>query len=218
MWPAVPTMRRAGAGGLALSRLNLVAPHEALESLRKQDAAVRLLVVFEQRKGCPGKRNRGSVQGVHELIFLRAPAPKADAQASCLVVRTVRRTRDLAVRTRFAPSGHPRFEVELAVGGSAEVAGRDVHHAVGDLELLVDFFLEHHQVLVHGLGVLWPREGEHLHLRELMDPVKTFALAPVRSGLGAEAVREPRELQGELLLVENRVRVETPERDLRGTD
>src|SRR5215469_2152902 len=189
MWPAVPTMRRAGA--MVLSGLNLVAPHEALESLREQDAAVRLLVVLEERNGSPGKRNRGSVQGVHELIFLRAPAPKADAKASCLVVRTVRRARDLAVGTRLAPSGHPRFEVELAVGGSAQVAGRDIHHAVGYLELLVDFFLEHHQVLVHGLGVLWPREGEHLHLRELMDPVKTFALAPMRSGLGAKAVREP---------------------------
>ncbi len=51
-----------------------------------------------------------------------------------------------------------------------------------------------------------------------MHAVEALALAPVGAGLGAEAVRDPRELLGKLGLVEDLVGVEAAEGDLGGSD
>ena len=71
---------------------------------------------------------------------------------------------------------------------------------------------------MHRVRVLGTREGEELDLRELVHAVEALALAAVRAGLGAEAVREAGVLHRQRLLVEDLVREEPAERDLGRAD
>ena len=75
-------------------------------------------------------------------FFLAPSRRKRTLQAARLVVGAVRGARDLAPVAAVAAPGHPGLDVELAVGGRAEVARRDVDHAVGDLERLEDLLLD----------------------------------------------------------------------------
>src|SRR5215211_6568819 len=116
------------------------------------------------------------------------------------------------------PARHPGFEVVLAVGGAAEVAGTDVHDAVWKVEALEDVFLYLEHFVVHRFGLFRRREGEHLDLGELVDAVEAAARAAVGAGLSAEAVGEPGEADGEILLVQDLVGQGACERDLGRSD
>src|SRR5919205_3090574 len=83
---------------------------------------------------------------------------------------------------------HPGFEVVLAVGGAAEVAGADVHDAVREAEALEDLLLDLHHFVVERLGLFRCREGEHLYLGELVDAVEAAARTAVGAGLRPETV------------------------------
>src|SRR3712207_6567334 len=124
----------------------------------------------------------------------------ADAQTASLVVGGIGGACDFAV---VVAAWHPGFEVVLAVGGAAEVAGADVHDAVREAEALEDLLLYLEHFVVHSLGLFWCREGEHLDLGELVDAVEDAARAAVGAGLGAEAVGEPGEADGELFFVQD---------------
>src|SRR2546430_834278 len=66
-------------------------------------------------------------------------------EAARLVVRGVRRRRDLAVPLLRR---EPSLDVVLLRRRSAEVAGGDVDHAVGDFELLHELLLDLEQPVV----------------------------------------------------------------------
>ncbi len=72
------------------------------------------------------------------------------------------------------------------------------------------------QLFVHRGGVFRARHREHLHLGELVHAVEALALAAVRPGFGAEAVRDAGELARQIAFGEQRVEEEAAERDLRG--
>src|SRR5262245_14996100 len=220
MWPAVPRTSRgppgASTGGLAGA--DPVEARIGAERGRDHDRSVRALVVLEQGDRRARGRDRRPVQRVHELVALRVRAPEADAQAARLVVGAVRGARYLAVAPALAAARHPGLEVELPPRGSPEVAGRDLDHAVGDLERLEDPLLDREQLGVHRLRVLGASEREELDLRELVHAVEPPALAARRARLGAEAVRDPGHAHGELRLLEDPIRVVAAERDLRGPD
>src|SRR5262249_36342836 len=219
MWPAVPRTRRAAAGrAIALAGPNLVEARVGAQRGRDRDRAVGLLVVLEQRDEAARARDRGAVQRGDELGAFAVLAAEADPQRARLVVGAVRGARPLAVLARGAATRHPRLEVELAPGGRAEVARRDLDHAVGDLERLEDLLLDAEQLDVHRLGLLRARDRKELDLRELVHAVEAAALLARGAGLGAEAVRDARHAHGQRRDVEHLVVVEAAESDLRGAD
>ena len=78
----------------------------------------------------------------------------ADVEAAGLVVGAVRGAGDFAVFAAVAAAGHPGFEIELAIGRAAEVAGGDVEHAVGNAEAVEDLALEVAEVVEHVVALL----------------------------------------------------------------
>ena len=86
--------------------------------------------------------------------------------------------------------GDPRLAVELALGRQAEVAGRHVDHAVGELELVEELLLPLQQPLVLGVRLLDGGVDEHLDLVEPVHPDDAAGVLAVRAGLLAEARAE----------------------------
>src|SRR3712207_3784632 len=68
------------------------------------------------------------------------------------------------------------------------------------------------------LGLFRSREGEHLDLCELVDAAEAAARATVGASLGAEAVGEPGEPDGEAIFVQDLAGEGARERDLGGGD
>ncbi len=62
----------------------------------------------------------------------------ADVEPAGLVVGAVRRAGHFAVFARLAAAGHPGFEVELAIGRAAQVAGGGVDHVIGHAQAVED--------------------------------------------------------------------------------
>ena len=142
--------------------------------------------------------------------------PVADVEPPRLVVGAVGRAGHLAVLAVLAAAGHPGLEVELAIGRAAQVARADVEHAVGDSQRLEDLLLDGQHLGVHRARGLGRAEREHLDLGELVDPVQPPAGPARRAGLGAEAVRQPDVLDGQLALVQHLVGVHAAQGDLGG--
>jgi len=102
---------------------------------------------------------------VHGLEVFAARAV-ADAEAPRLEVGRVRGRRELAVALLVR---EPSFAVVLLRSRRAEVAGRDVHDPVRDLEPLQDLLLDREQSLVLVDRRTRLAVDEHLDLVELMD-------------------------------------------------
>ena len=71
-----------------------------------------------------------------------------------------------------AAAGHPGFEIELAIGRAAEVAGGGVDHAIGNAQAVEDLAFEIAEVVVHASLCSGSREGEHFDLGELMNAIE----------------------------------------------
>src|SRR5689334_670886 len=102
-----------------------------------------------------------------EAGTLLARRLEADAEPARLVVRAVRRARDLPVLAMLAPARHPGLEVELAVRRPAQVAGAGVNHLVRQAEALEDLLLDAEQLLMDRVALLRGAEYEHFDFREL---------------------------------------------------
>src|SRR5271166_716194 len=90
------------------------------------DAAIGSLVILEDHDQCPRERDGRAVQRMDKPCSLLTAVPVADVQTSGLVIGAVGGTGHLAVLAGRAATGHPGFEVELAVGGPAEITGADI--------------------------------------------------------------------------------------------
>ena len=185
----------------------MVAAQEGAKGTRDADGAVRALVVLEQGDQRAGDGDGGAVEGVDDLVALAVLAAEAGSQPARLEVRAVGCTGDLPIGPAFTSPREPGFDVELAIGGSAQVARRHVDHSVRDLQRLEDVLLDVQELVVDLLGVFGTREGEHLDFGELVDAVEPAAFPAVGASLGSEAVGESRELEGQGVLVEDLVRV-----------
>src|SRR3712207_3366793 len=164
----MPTVSPLGPWAALRSRLQPLLSDVRDERLGKQHRAVLLLVDLQQRYERATYGERGTVQGVEELgptTVFSVPDP----EAAGLVVGGVGGARDLSV---VVAAGHPSLEVELAVGGAAEVSGADVHHAVREVEILEYPLLYPQHLRVHVFRLLRGGEGEHLDLGELVDAVE----------------------------------------------
>ena len=105
-----------------------------------------------------------------------------------LFPQVIARSRRPAV-LHWAAAGHPGFEVVLAVGRPAEVAGTGVDDVVRQPEPLKDRLLDPQDVLVQRVALLRRAEREHLNLGELVDAIQAARVPAWRARFGAEAVR-----------------------------
>lgn len=117
-----------------------------VQRLRELHRSVRPLMILQQRDERAAHRRRRAVQRVEGLDRACAP-PDARLEPPTLVVRTVRTRCELAV---LVLAGKPHLDVVLLRGAAAKIAGRDVHDAVGKLEIADDLLLDadHEVVLV----------------------------------------------------------------------
>ena len=70
---------------------------------------------------------------------------------------------------------------------------------------------------MQSVALLGEREGKHLHLRELMDTVQPACGPAMGTSLGAEAVTDPAEAQGQFRGLEDPLVHRPAERDLGGS-
>ena len=144
-----------------------------------------------------------------------ALGPVAAVEAARLVVGRVRGRGQLAVA---ALARDPCLAVELAGGGGAEIADRDVDDSIGDLEGSEDPLLDSEQALMLVLGAGRLHEREHLDLVELMDAKDAAGVLAGGAGLAAKAGGDPRVTQRQVATVEDLARVQAGEGDLGGAD
>ena len=141
-----------GAVHVATGVQHLAALQVGTQRLGDAHRPVRLLVGLEDRHDRAGHRaqravERGHVRGAAGRALVAHP----DVEPAGLEVGAVRRRGELAV---LALGGDPRLAVELPLGREAEVAGRDVDDAEGQLELGEELLLPREQALVLGVGLL----------------------------------------------------------------
>src|SRR5215208_348317 len=123
---ATPTRSTAGRGAGLRGRQAFLT-HVGDKDLGQYDGPVLLLVDLEEGDQGPAYSECRAVEGVQKL-GPSAFSAVADGEPAGLVVGGVRRACHLA---EIAAARHPGFQVVLAVGGAAEIAGTDVDHAVG---------------------------------------------------------------------------------------
>src|SRR6266576_5739605 len=135
----------------------------------------------------------------------------ADLEAPGLVIRCVRRRRDLAVALlRWEPG----LDVVLLRRRCAEVAGGDVDDAVRELEFLYELLFDVEQPVVLLARPLRSGEDKHLDLVPLMDAEHPARALAVRAGFTAEARRVPRVAQRQMVGVQDLRAVHRGERNL----
>ena len=181
------------------------------ERLGHDHRAVGALVRLEDRHD-PARGRERAVEG-GDRRGLAALGAVADVEPSRLERRAVRGRRELAVRVL---GRHPRFDVELAGGARAEVAGRHVDDPVAEAEGLQHLLLPGDEAVVLGLGVLRERVDEHLELVELVHPDDAAGVLAARAGLAAVAGRPAGVADRAVGQVEDLVGVVAGERDLAG--
>ena len=170
-------------------------------------------MVLEDRHQGTADGQAGAVQRVQMGRPAAVGGPAADAGAARLIGLAVGAGGDLAVGLL---ARQPDLEIVGLGGGDAHVAGRQRHHAVGQLEQLQ-----------HSLGVpgellesvvARPRRGElhQLHLVELVLTDEAAHVLAVGAGLGPETRRVGDVAQRQLRLVEDLVAVQVGQRHLGG--
>src|SRR5882762_7120382 len=119
--------------------------HETLHSevrdqgCRNRHGAVGLLPRLEQRRDGAWQRDTRRIECVHQLRLRAGGGAVADVGTPRLEIGEAARARDLEP---LADTRRPDLEVVRLGAGEAQVAGREQHDAVGELE-----------ALQHGLGV-----------------------------------------------------------------
>ena len=154
---------------------------------------------------------------MHVLLLLVALLRRAaaDLHRARLVVRAVRARHQLAVR---AVPGEPALQVVLLRRRVVQRARHDVHHAVRQVQRLVELATVLDHVLVHVPALLRLADHELLHLVELVHAEDAPRVLPVRARLLPEVRREARVLQRQVLLVQPLAHVVPADRLLRRRD
>ena len=170
------------------------------------DRPIGLLIVLQDRHQRSTDGDRRAVERVDEVRALLPAQFVADVQPPGLVVGAVGGAGDFAPLARLPAAGHPRFQIVLAVGRAAQVAGGRVDHAVGNSQFVEQAAFQFAEVLEHGVALVGQGEGEHLDLRELVHAVQSPRSPARRAGLGAETVADPAQLDRQLLGVDDLAR------------
>src|ERR1700693_4296477 len=120
---------------LFLRRVDSLESDEGDERLGDSDAAVSLLIIFQNRYHRAADGSAGTVERVHDLGLALRVAPEANLRAARLKVGAVRARTDFPVAVL---SGQPDLDV-IALGCvEADVAGTKRDHAVRQTEFDVE--------------------------------------------------------------------------------
>ncbi len=193
----------------------LEAAHVGPQHLRHRDGAVRVLVVLQHGDERAAHRHARAVQRVDEAGRLRAGGPVAGLHAARLEVAAGRAGRDLAERPL---PRQPDFEVVGLARREAHVARAEQHAAVVQA-----------QPLQHGLG--GARHALVLGVRcsgVVTDTISTLAnwcwrimprvSRPAEPASARKQLRQRREAQRQLALVDHPLAREVGQRHLGGGD
>ncbi len=185
------------------------------EGLGYFDAAVGLLVVFEDCEIGSAYGEAAAVEGVEELGLAGSGWAVADVGSAGLEGLEVGAGADLAVEVL---AGEPDFEVVGLGGGETHVAGAEEHAAVGEAELFEDGLGVAGEGLVLFVGLFGRGELDQLDLLELVLTDHAADVFAVAAGFGAEAGGVGAVGDGELGLVEGLVAEEVGDGDFGGGD
>src|SRR5581483_2031308 len=205
---ALSHQARGGVSARDAFAAELARRAEAPQRFRHGDAAVRVLEVLHERDERP-RRDRGAVERVH--VLEPAVAARTDVEPARLVIGRVRRRRELAVA--LLP-GEPALDVVLLRRRRAQVARRDVHDAVRQVEVTEKLLLDCEQALVLVARPLGGGEDEHLDLVELVHAEHPAGVLACGARLAAEVRRVARVAQRERVGVEDLLHVHGREPDL----
>ena len=116
--------------------LNHILSHERSQHFGNEYRTILLLIQFQNRDQRPTNRDCRTIERVNKLRSLFPFDFIPSVQSPCLIVRTIRGTRNFAVLTGFTATGHPRFQIELPICRSAEIARRRIDHLIRNAQTI----------------------------------------------------------------------------------
>src|SRR5262249_43069098 len=154
------------------------------------------------------------IQRVNIPRSLAIRAFATNVEPSGLIVSAIGSAGDLPVLPGGAAAGHPGFQIELAIGRAAKIAGAGVDDLKRQPKSLEDVLFDMKQLLMMGLALLRRAEDKHFDLGELMNAIQTASVAAGCAGLGPKTVGQANIFERQLLLVQDLIAVHAAERDL----
>src|SRR5882762_983384 len=152
---AFPRPLRAKTRALELLRRNPLRADVSLQNFRDNHAAIRLLIVLDDRDPCTTHCQAAAVQGMDELRFVLSIWPVANVGPPCLIGFKVRARRNLAEQDL---SGQPYFNVIGLRSRRSHVACAQCYYPVMQAEFLKNLFSVTRESFMLVVGILGPRK------------------------------------------------------------
>ena len=124
-----------------------------------------------------------------------------------------------AIFTNIASAGHPAFDVDHVGVFRSEIAGAALEEAVGEFEFLEKFLDDRNHGLMP-LDTCFPvvsGDDDLFDLVELVDAIEPGGVTPGGSGFAPEAGGKSAVFEGELVFIEDFIRMETHKTHFAGT-
>src|SRR5208283_1616769 len=196
-----------------LLRRDAIRPNVWSQHFRNQHAAIRLLVVLNNRHPCAPDCESAAVERVHQFRLLAAFRAIADVRPSRLEVRKVRAGRDLAKQSL---SRQPDLDVVGLGRRETQVCGTQCNRAVVQPQPLQHLLGIARELLVFFPRLLWLGELHELDFLKLVLANDASHILAVRTGLAAEARRVRGERNRQARAVERFVAVKIGHRNFGG--
>ena len=206
-------VHQSGSSPLIHGFKNLFSPQIGSQDFGDGDAAVTVLVLFDDcGDNAAGRQARG-VEGVYEFVFAGFCAFESDAAASCLVVAGIGCGADFFV---FVHAGDPDFNVVGFGHGRADVFCGEHGDAVMQAQVPGEFFGFVDEFFECVFGVFGAGELEHFDFVELVSANHAPFLCPITAGFFAIAGGVGEEFFGQVCFRDDFVPVEVDECGFRG--
>src|ERR1035438_6347023 len=203
--------RRSSDYGLELARRDALRAYIRTQNFRNQNAAIRLLIVLDNRNPGASDGKSAAVQGVHQLALAGAFRAIADVGATRL------ESLEVGARRNFAEQSLPRqphFDVVSFGRRKSHVSGAQDHGAIVQAELLQDLLGVASELVVLFVRLLGLGELHQLDLLELVLADDAAHVLAIRTGFAAEARRISSQRDGQPRAVERFVAIEIGYRNL----
>ena len=151
-----------------------IGPHPRPQRFRNRNAAVGSLMVLENRDHRATGRDGGSIERMNEVGSFLPGRLEPHVQSTSLVVGAVAGAGNFSPLAAIAPTGHPGFEIKLAIGRSTQVPAGGIDDSIGNFQCVEDLAFEVSHFFMHWVTLVGQGEGEHFDLGELMDSIKSF--------------------------------------------
>src|SRR6516164_6756304 len=193
----------------------LEASHVRTQSIRNDDRAVGLLVVFKDGEPCASDSQAAPVECVNKLRLALAPRLEPNIRSPSLKSLKVRTRRNLPIELL---SRKPNFKVEGLRGRESRVAGAEQNAPVGKIQRFQNLLGIACQSLVFGVRLVRARKLYQLHFLKLVLANNPTCILACCACLGAEARCISCEADRQPGLVQNLVTIEIGDRHLSRRD